>query len=63
MVVIPPETPETEPVDEPTEATEGAALVQVPPETELTSRNELPTQTGVLPVIAAGTGFTVTIVV
>ena len=63
MVVIPPDMPETVPVVEPTEATDGAALVQVPPVTAFASPNELPTQTGVLPVIAAGTGFTVTIVV
>ena len=63
MVVMPPETPLTMPVKAPTEATVGAALVHVPPVTVFARPKELPTHTGVLPVIAAGTGLTVTIVV
>jgi hypothetical protein len=51
------------PVDEPIVATAGAVLDHVPPEGVVASVADAPTHTGVEPVIVAGCGFTVIVVV
>ena len=58
MVTAPVPTPVT--VDPLMDAMDGLLLVQVPPETVLLNVVDEPRHTLVAPVIAAGTGFTVT---
>ena len=53
----------TDPLEEFTVATPGALLVHVPPEVASLKVVVSPTQTAAVPVIAAGNGLTVTIVV
>jgi len=50
----------TRPVDEPTVATPGRLLLQVPPPPSI-SAEVLPVQIAVLPDIAAGSGLTVNV--
>jgi len=59
-------TPVTTPVNEPTVATAGVPLLHVPPGVALDNVTELPTHKAAPdtdPVIMAGSGFTVTMVV
>lgn len=62
MVVVPITTPVTIPVERPTVATPGALLVQVPPP-GLNTVTVAPAQTAIGPVMAVGSGFTVTVMV
>jgi hypothetical protein len=59
-MVVPAESPSTEPAVAPTAATAEGAPDQVPPGVLLVSVTDWPTQTVVLPPIAAGAAFTVT---
>jgi hypothetical protein len=63
IAAVPYETPITIPVEVPIVATPVALLLHVPPDEVLESVTEEPIQTGIIPVIAAGNGFTVTVVV
>ena len=62
MFVVPAATPLTRPVPSPTVATEVLLLVHKPP--DVASDNDVvnPAQTASVPLITAGSGFTVTIV-
>ena len=60
MLVVPAATPVTMPVEAPTEAMPGAALVHVPPDTGSVSVNVEPTQMLPAPTMAVGTELTVT---
>jgi hypothetical protein len=64
IVVVPAATPVTTPVEDTTVATPVALLLHVPPEVVLLKVEADPTQTDVLPVMAAkaGNGFTVTVI-
>lgn len=62
MVAVPAETPVTTPVD-PTEAVPVALLLHVPPGVPSVKEMELPTHTALPPPIAAGSGFTVIVLV
>lgn len=55
--------PETMPVEDPTTAIAVELLLHVPPGVLLLSVVVLPLHTSVVPVIAAGNGFTVTVAV
>jgi hypothetical protein len=57
---VPADTPTTLPLVDPTVATEVLLLVHVPPEVRSVSVLEDPTQTLVVPAMAAGSAFTVT---
>jgi hypothetical protein len=63
MSAVPAATPITTPVPEPTVATPVLPLLQVPPLALLLNVVVLPMHTDAVPVIVAGTGFTVMIVV
>jgi len=59
---VPPPTPVTTPVSEPTEATHDGLLLHVPPADVQDNDVVVPTQIGPrLPVMAVGEGFTVTV--
>jgi hypothetical protein len=60
---VPPDTPPTIPVDEPIVAIDVLPLIQVPPLVALLKAVVPPTQTVGVPVMDAGNGLTVTIVV
>lgn len=60
MVAVPADTPVTAPVVDPTVATPGLPLVQVPPEVPSVKVVEEPTQTLAVPPIVAGSGLMVT---
>ena len=63
MIVVEPfDTPVTTPVKEPTDAIPELLLVHVPPDDALASVVVKPTHTLVVPVIAAGSGLIVTVV-
>lgn len=62
MFTTPALIPVTEPVEDPTVATEISLLVQVPPPEPVSILDD-PEQTLVIPDIAPGNGFTVTVVV
>jgi len=55
--------PETMPVPEPTEAIDGLLLLQVPPLVAWLSVVVAPSHTSVVPVMAVGAVFTVTVVI
>jgi hypothetical protein len=59
--LVPAASPATTPVDEPTEATDKALLAHVPPASALLKDDAAPGQTSNAPVIAAGSGLTVTV--
>lgn len=59
---VPPDTPVNTPVAEPIVATPVVPLIQVPPEVASLSVIVDPSHTAVLPVIVAGNGLTVTVV-
>jgi hypothetical protein len=59
MADVPADAPLTIPLDDPTVATAGVALCHVPPAVALLSVVVPDTHTESVPVIAAGTGFTV----
>ena len=61
MVAPPGAKPVTKPLDDPTDATPGLELLQVPPPTSL-SAVVAPGHTSGVPVIADGAGLTVTVV-
>jgi hypothetical protein len=61
MVTVPPDAPVTTPLLTCTDATDGLLLDHVPPGVAQFTVTVLPSQTGVPPVIAAGSGFTVTV--
>ena len=63
MLEVPPAIPVTTPVLEPIVATPPELLVQVPPPVASVNVVVSPTQTFVVPVIATGSGFTVTTIV
>jgi hypothetical protein len=60
MVVIPADNAVTDPLAEPTEATDGELLLQVPPAAAFVSVVTSPTHILAGPEIVAGSGFTVT---
>src|SRR5665647_2384158 len=60
---VPPDTPVTTPVPATTVATAGVALLHVPPAVASANVVVKPTHTFVVPVITAGKGLTVTVVV
>jgi hypothetical protein len=60
MVEVPLVTPQATPVEEPIVATAVLPLIQEPPGVVLLSVVQLPIQAKVAPVIAAGSGLTVT---
>ncbi len=62
IVDVPPATPETMPVPDPTVATEEVLVVQVPPPPSVNAVVK-PAQTVMVPVIAEGKGLTVTTVI
>jgi hypothetical protein len=62
IIDVPEDTPVTTPVPATTVATAGVALLQVPPAVASLSVVVDPAQTLVVPVIAAGNGFTTTVV-
>jgi hypothetical protein len=62
MVIEPPETPETRPVDDPIAPIVGLLLVHLPPDVALNKVTVCPTQTLVDPVIGEN-GCTVIVVV
>jgi len=59
MIAVPENTPNTDPVVADTLAIDVLLLLQLPPVVASDNVVESPTQTDVLPVITAGTGFTV----
>jgi hypothetical protein len=61
MVAVPPETPVTTPVPEPTVATAVAKVLHVPPVVVVLNEVVAPTHTTVVPVMDAGNAFTVTV--
>ncbi len=63
MIVVPVAKPVTTPVLAETPATPGTELVHTPPDTAVVSDTEEPTPKLELPVLAAGNGCTVTILV
>jgi hypothetical protein len=63
IVDVPPETPVTVPDDEPMVATLVVPLVHVPPGEMSVSVVDVPAQIEARPVIAPGSGFTVTVFV
>jgi hypothetical protein len=63
MTEVPALKPDTKPLSEPTMATTVLLLLQMPPAVEVLRVVVLPTHTAVMPVIAAGSGLTVIIVV
>jgi len=63
MVEVPRATPQTRPVPEPAVAIAVLLLLQVPPAMASDSVVQEPRHMRVLPVIAEGTGTTVTVVV
>ena len=63
MAVLPPEYPVTIPVDEPTSAMDGLLLLHVPPDVASLSVVVRPWHISLMPVIAAGKGYTVSMVV
>lgn len=63
ITAVPADTPVTTPVEEPTVATEGLPDDHTPPPGELAKAMLDPTHTWVGPVIAAGIGSTVTLIV
>ena len=63
IVVVPANTPVTIPVEEPIVATVGVLLLHVPPVVASLNVVVEPSQTVNVPVIPAGDGLTVTIVV
>ncbi len=63
MLAVPTATPVTTPVVKPTLAMVVLLLLQVPPGVALESPPVPPTQTELAPIIADGSGFTVTIAV
>ena len=63
MIVVPADMPLTMPLVAPTVPTAVLPLLQVPPAVPSASGRVLPAQTGNTPVMAAGSGLTVTVVV
>ena len=63
MVEVPADTPDTVPVDEPTVATAVVLLYQLPPDELLLSVVAVPMHTFRPPVMLAGSGFTITVLV
>ena len=63
MVTVPADTPVTTPVPEPTVALLVLLLLQVPPVVASVNAVVKPAHTLVVPVIEAGNGFTVTVIV
>jgi hypothetical protein len=63
MFVIPAEIPVTTPDDEPTTATEVAPLSHDPPGVASVRVMVVPAQSELLPLMGAGTGYTVKVVV
>lgn len=61
MLAVPANTPVTVPVEEPTVATAGVPLDHVPDGVPSASVVDKPTHATAVPVIAAGSGLTVTI--
>ena len=59
-MAVPPDMPETMPVDEPTVATDPLLLLQAPPEVVSFKFNVVPAHIGVEPAIAVN-GLTVTV--
>ncbi len=59
MVAVPPVTPVTTPVPEPTVATAVPKVLQVPPVVVVVNEVVAPTHTTVVPVIDTGNGLTV----
>ena len=63
MVAVPADTPVTTPVVMPTVAVERELLVHVPPAIISVSVIVEPTQTSLLPIMAGGNAYTVTVTV
>jgi hypothetical protein len=63
MVAVPAVMPETRPLKDPTVATAGVLLLQVPPAVGSNRTVVAPAQMELTPLITAGTVYTVTVVV